>query len=309
MYKTDKIAILLATYNGAEYISEQIESILEQTYEDWMLYIHDDGSKDNTMEVIKGYEKKYPEKIMVLDGPATGGAKTNFLYLFREVEAPFYMCCDQDDVWLSDKIEITKNEMDKLVRDSEDKPCLVFTELCVVDRDLNVIAEQMSQYQGLDCKRVTFNRALIQNVVTGCTMMVNRALRDELEKIEDFDGVLMHDWWATLVATRFGKVSYVETATILYRQHGDNGVGATNAASFVYKLKRMLQGEDIKKSLENTRIQAGAFAALYKESKDSLANQYAHLFEKGKLKRLAFYQKHDVKKSTRSKNMGLMVWG
>ena len=309
MYKTDKIAILLATYNGGSYVSEQIESILEQTYEDWMLYIHDDGSKDNTVEIVKSYEKKYPEKIVVLDGPSTGGAKTNFLYLFREVEAPFYMCCDQDDVWLSDKIEITKNEMDNLVRGDENKPCLVFTELCVVDGDLQVIAEKMSDYQGLDCKKVTFNRALIQNVVTGCTMMVNRVLRDELSKIEDFDGVLMHDWWATLVATRFGKVAYIETATILYRQHGNNGVGATNAASFVYKLKRMLQGEDIKKSLENTRKQAGAFALLYKEENESLASVYARLAEKNKFKRLAFYSKYDVKKSTRAKNMGLMVWG
>lgn len=309
MYKTDKIAILLATYNGGEYVSEQIESILEQTCEDWVLYIHDDGSKDNTVEIVKAYEQKYPEKIVVLDGPSTGGAKTNFLYLFREVEAPFYMCCDQDDVWLSDKIALTKKEMDNLVRGDENKPCLVFTELCVVDGNLQVIAEKMSEYQGLDCKKVNFNRALIQNVVTGCTMMVNRVLRDELSKIEDFDGVLMHDWWATLVATRFGKVAYLETATILYRQHGNNGVGATNAASFAYKLKRMLQGEDIKKSLENTRIQAGAFADLYQEAESSLVSEYAKLAEKSKLKRLAFYKKHDVKKSTRAKNMGLMVWG
>jgi len=309
MYKTDKIAILLATYNGEEYISEQIESILNQTYEDWVIYVHDDGSKDETKAIIKEYERKYPEKIVVLEAPATGGAKTNFLYLFREVEAPFYMCCDQDDVWLADKIEITKKEMDNLVRGNEEKPCLIFTELCVVDRDLNIQAEKMSAYQGLDCKKVNFNRALIQNVVTGCTMMVNRVLRDELEKIEDFDGVLMHDWWATLVATRFGKAAYVEKATILYRQHGDNGVGATNAASFVYKLKRMLQGEEIKKSLENTRIQAEAFCKLYKEPEGSLANEYAQLAKKSKLKRLAFYKKHDVKKSTRAKNIGLMVWG
>lgn len=309
MYKTEKIAILLATYNGEAYVSEQIESILSQTYEDWMLYIHDDGSKDNTIKVIKGYEQKYPEKIVILDAPSTGGAKTNFLYLFEQIEAPFYMCCDQDDVWLPNKIEVTKKEMDNLIRGDEDKPCLVFTELSVVDGDLNIIAEKMSDYQGLDCVKLKFNRALIQNVVTGCTMMVNRVLRDELTKIEDYESVLMHDWWALLVATRFGKVGFVESPTILYRQHGNNGVGATNAASFLYKLKRMLQGEEIKKSLVNTRIQAAAFTALYKEPRGSLAYEYASLGEMRKLKRLEFYKKHDVKKSTRAKNMGLVVWG
>ena len=309
MYRTEKIAILLATYNGEKYIAKQIDSILEQTEKEWTLFIHDDGSKDQTMDVVAEYAKKYPEQIVVVDGPSTGGAKTNFMYLFRQVEAPFYMCCDQDDIWLPEKIEITKREMDNLVRGDEDKPCLVFTELCVVDGELNVIAENMRDYQGLDCEKVRLNRALIQNVVTGCTMMVNRKMRDELAKVTDCTNLLMHDWWAILVATRFGKASFIKQPTILYRQHGNNGVGASNANSLMYQLKRMLQGEEIKKSLVNTRNQAKLFAEIYKEKEDSLVSQYARLGEQSKLSRLSFYQKNDVKKSTSAKNIGLMIWG
>ena len=309
MYQTEKIAILLATYNGEKYISEQIESILGQTEKDWVLYIHDDGSKDNTVALIKDYERKYPEQVVVVEGPVTGGAKTNFLYLFTQVEAPYYMCCDQDDIWLPEKIALTKKEMENLSRADEERPCLVFTELKVVDGELNVLSEKMSTYQGLDCEKLKFNRALIQNVVTGCTMMTNRALRDELCKITDAGAVLMHDWWALLVATRFGKVSYIEDATILYRQHGNNGVGATNAASFLYKLKRMLEGEDIKQSLENTRKQAKAFADLYQEDEKSLVGQYAKIASLNKIARIRFYNKNDVKKSTKAKNIGLMIWG
>lgn len=309
MYRTESIAILLATYNGENYIKAQIESILEQTERDWKLYIHDDGSKDKTMDVVQQYAKKYPEKIIIVDGPSTGGAKSNFFYLFSQVEAPFYMCCDQDDVWLPEKIEITKREMDNLIRGDEDKPALVFTELCVVDGELNVIAENMRDYQGLDCKNVCLNRALIQNVVTGCTMMVNRVLRDELTKIKNYKNVLMHDWWAILVAVRFGKVAFIETPTILYRQHGDNGVGASHATSLGYQLKRMLQGEEIKQSLENTRNQAKLFAEIYGENPDSLVKKYAELGGQSKLKRLQFYHKHDVKKSTTAKNIGLLIWG
>lgn len=309
MYRTESIAILLATYNGENYIKEQIESILAQTLKDWKLYIHDDGSKDKTMEVVELYAKQYPDQIVVVDGAPTGGAKSNFFYLFHQVEAPFYMCCDQDDAWLPEKIEITKREMDNLIRDDEDKPALVFTELCVVDGNLEVIAENMRDYQGLDCKNVRLNRALIQNVVTGCTMMVNRRLRDEMVKINAYEDVLMHDWWATLIAVRFGKVAFVETPTILYRQHGNNGVGASNANSLVYQMKRMLQGEEIKQSLVNTRKQAKVFADLYKENTDSLIRKYADLGKLSKLKRLQFYKKYDVKKSTRAKNIGLMIWG
>ena len=309
MYRTEKTAILLATYNGEIYIREQIDSILAQTDTDWVLYIHDDGSKDQTMEVVKEYVDKYPEQIIVVEGAPTGGAKSNFFYLFHQVEAPFYMCCDQDDVWLPEKIEITRKEMENLIRGDEDKPALVFTELGVVDGELNVIAENMRDYQGLDCKNVRLNRALIQNVVTGCTMMVNRVLRDEMTKITEYTDVLMHDWWATLVAVRFGKVSFIEQPTILYRQHGNNGVGASNANSLMYQMKRMLQGEEIKQSLVNTRKQARLFADIYKEEENSLVKQYADLGNKGKLSRLQFYKKYDVKKSTRAKNIGLMIWG
>lgn len=309
MYRTERIAILLATYNGEKYIGEQMESILKQTETDWMLYIHDDGSKDKTMEVVEQYAKQYPDKIIIVEGAPTGGAKSNFFYLFSQVEAPFYMCCDQDDIWLPEKIEITKHEMDNLIRGDEDKPALVFTELCVVDGELNVIAENMRNYQGLDCKKVCLNRALIQNVVTGCTMMTNRVLRDEMIKVTSYENILMHDWWATLVAVRFGKVAFIETPTILYRQHGDNGVGASHATSLAYQLKRMLQGEEIKQSLENTRKQAEVFASLYKERQDSLISRYADLGNESKRKRLRFYQKNDVKKSTRAKNIGLLIWG
>ena len=309
MYRTEKTAILLATYNGEKYISEQIESILEQSDVEWMLYIHDDGSTDRTVEIIEKYAKMYPRQICIVDGAPTGGAKQNFFYLFSCIEAPYYMCCDQDDVWLPEKIEITKKEMVHLEKDDEEKPCLVFTELKVVDENLDIINEKMSIYQGLDCKKLSVNRAIIQNVVTGCTMMVNRALREEFMKITDYTDVLMHDWWAFLVAARFGKIVFIEDATILYRQHGNNGVGARDSGSPIYLMKRMLQGEEIKKSLADTRAQAKLFVQKYGESKDSLISQYAQLSKSGKMKRLRFYIEKDVKKSTFARNIGLWIWG
>lgn len=309
MHHTEKTAILLAAYNGKKYIAEQINSILEQTEKEWILYIHDDGSKDGTDEIIKEYAQHYPDQIFVLDGKPTGGAKQNFFYLFSQVEAPYYMCCDQDDVWLPEKISMTRKQMSQLEKNETDVPCLVFTELKVVDENLNIISEKMSDYQGLDCKTLTLNRALIQNVVTGCTMMVNRAMRDEFNKLSDYTDVLMHDWWAFLVAAKFGRIVFTETATILYRQHSKNGVGAKDTNSVFYLLKRMLQGSEIRQSLENTRKQAGYFLSLYDEKEDSLICKYAVLGRKNKINRLMFYRKYDVKKSTLAKNIGLFLWG
>ena len=84
MHSTDKIAILMATYNGEKYICQQIDSILSQTCKDWELYIHDDGSTDNTIAALESYVEKYPNKIHLIDGKSTGGAKYNFFYLFGQ---------------------------------------------------------------------------------------------------------------------------------------------------------------------------------------------------------------------------------
>ncbi len=331
MYSTDKIAILLATYNGEKYIAEQIESIRSQSYTDWKLYIHDDGSKDGTIMILCQYAREYPGKIVVVDGPSTGSAKDNFLYLMSVVDASYYMCADQDDVWLPEKVEKTLEVMKRLENTSvkgdgptsgigethivaplkreKNTPRLVFTELTVTDEALGIKAERMSDYQGLDCKGISFSRALIQNVVTGCTMMINRALRDEMIQIGDTGDMLMHDWWAALTALRFGEVAFLETPTILYRQHGNNGVGAQNTASLLYNIKKMMQGDKIKKSLADTRAQARAFARQYGEGEDSLARRYGELEKAGKWARLRFYGKENVKKSTWKKNLGLLIWG
>ena len=240
MHSTDKIAILMATYNGEKYICQQIDSILSQTCKDWELYIHDDGSADNTIAAVESYVEKYPNKIHLIDGKSTGGAKYNFFYLFGQVEAPYYMTCDQDDVWLDKKIELTYDKM-LAIENKADVPCLVYTELRVVDSELNTIADTMSKYQSLDCHKRTINQFILQNSVTGCTMMVNRALRDKMLRITDIDNTIMHDWWAALVAAQFGKTAFIDEPTILYRQHGDNSLGALGINKLSYIVRRVWQ--------------------------------------------------------------------
>ena len=109
-----KIYILLATYNGEKYLKEQLDSLFEQTNQHWTLWIHDDNSKDNTISIIKEYQSKYPNKIKFLDDNiSTGGAKENFTYLLENIDDDYehIMFCDQDDVWLEDKIDITLKKM------------------------------------------------------------------------------------------------------------------------------------------------------------------------------------------------------
>ena len=309
MLKTDKVAILLATYNGEKYIKEQLDSIIGQSFSDWHLLIHDDGSKDETVKIIKEYEEKFPEKISILEGAPQGGAKKNFFYLMKNVDAPYIMFADQDDVWLKDKVKLSVEKMLEAEKEiGSDKPILVFADLKVVDEKLEVISESMNKFQSLDPKRVKPENLMIQNVVTGCTSLINKKLLELSVKECDLSKVIMHDWWYALIAAEFGKVSYLDEAVILYRQHGDNSVGAKDVNSAEYAINKLKKSDEIKESLKLTRIQAGEFAKTF-GLKDSLFDEYSKLSEKGKLERLNFYKKYDVKKTNRSRNIGLTIWG
>lgn len=308
MHSTDKIAILMATYNGEKYICQQIDSILSQTCKDWELYIHDDGSTDNTIAALESYVEKYPNKIHLIDGKSTGGAKYNFFYLFGQVEAPYYMTCDQDDVWLDKKIELTYDKM-LTIENKADVPCLVYTELRVVDSELNTIADTMSGYQSLDCHKRTINQFILQNSVTGCTMMINRALRDKMLHITDIDNTIMHDWWAALVAAQFGKTAFIDEPTILYRQHGDNSLGALGINKLSYIVRRVWQKKQIQESMRLGRLQAREFAKTYNLPADSLAVRYAALEGKSRLVRQRFYKENDMYKTGTMRRLGQAVWG
>ncbi len=308
MHSTDKIAILMATYNGEKYICQQIDSILSQTCKDWELYIHDDGSTDNTIAAVESYVEKYPNKIHLIDGKSTGGAKYNFFYMFGQVEAPYYMTCDQDDVWLEKKIELTYDKM-LAIEDKADIPCLVYTELHVVDSELNTIADTMSKYQSLDCHKRTINQFILQNSVTGCTMMVNRALRDMMLHITDIDSTIMHDWWAALVAAQFGKTAFIDEPTILYRQHGDNSLGALGINKLSYIVRRVWQKKQIQESMRLGRLQAREFAKTYNLPADSLAVRYAALEGKSRCERQRFYKENDMYKTGTMRRLGQAVWG
>lgn len=307
MISNTPIAILMATYNGEHFLQEQIESILDQSYTDWSLFIHDDGSSDGTNAIIDDYVAHYPEKIFRVSGVSCGCARDNFFFLMREVEADFYMFCDQDDVWMPEKVRKTYISMQDI--DCGSNPALVFTELSVVDENRTVIAESMSDYQNLNCRDLSLNRLLIQNAVTGCTMMVNRALRDMMLKYNHIENIKMHDWWAGIIAAAFGEILFIDEPTIWYRQHADNSVGAQNDNSLNYQLDRVKNKESMRYSLELTRLQARELVEAFALPSEHIISQYANCMSMGKLQRLHFYFKNDILKTGIARLIGQIVLG
>ena len=303
------ITILMAVWNGEKYLAAQLDSLFSQTVQDFCLYVSDDGSSDGTMDILEQYRCRHPDRMFVCRN-ATGrhGAMRNFFSLMTVRRDDYLMLCDQDDVWLEKKIELTYDKM-LAIEDKADIPCLVYTELRVVDSELNTIADTMSEYQSLDCHKRTINQFILQNSVTGCTMMMNRALRDKMLHITNIDNTIMHDWWAALVAAQFGKTAFIDEPTILYRQHGDNSLGALGINRFSYIVRRVWQKKQIQESLRLGRLQAREFAKTYNLPDDSLAVRYAALEGESRRVRQRFYKENDMYKTGTMRRLGQAVWG
>lgn len=270
-----EISIIMATYNGGQYLSEQIKSILRQSYKEWQLIIRDDGSGDTSLDVIKEYVRRYPEKIrLITDGDGNIGASQNFLRLLSHADTDYVMFCDQDDVWLPDKIEITFNKMREIEKEfGADIPVLIHTDLKVVDKNLDIISDSFWKFQHLEPQEgKSLNRLLVQNVITGCTVMINKGLKNKLKLLPE--QTLMYDWWISLVAAAFGKIDYVSTATILYRQHDNNDVGAKEwRLRYIINMTGLGRGY-LKTVLQKTYLQAGAFLNVFR---DELTEKYVDL--------------------------------
>jgi glycosyltransferase involved in cell wall biosynthesis len=243
---SSKLAIMLATYNSEKFLVEQLESLYNQTEKDWILYIRDDGSKDSTLKIINDFKERYDNIIFIKDDFIGLGAMNSFLKLLEIVEADYYMFCDHDDVWLPNKVEISLLHLIQVQFENAGKPIIVHTDLSVVNENLEVINPSFWKMSAIK-PVVLENKYYIQvfNCVTGCTMIFNSKVKNlAFPYVKEAP---MHDWWITLQTLKNGGVvKHIEKATILYRQHGSNEVGARDI-SINYFVKKIV---GLKKTLE-----------------------------------------------------------
>ena len=231
------IDILLATFNGEKVIRDQLDSLFAQTVKNWHLLVHDDGSTDATVDIVKEYQSANPEKISLIeDGFITGGAKNNFAHLMAKSNALYVMFCDQDDVWLPEKVELTLARMIETEKKYPGLAVLVHTDMEVVDSNLKSIAGSAHKYHKASAQP-DMDELMVCNSVSGCTMMVNRL---GLESAMPVPAVaVMHDWWIALrVLSIKGRIEFIDKSTMLYRQHEGNAMGAVKVdwSRYIYRL-------------------------------------------------------------------------
>lgn len=215
-----KVNILMATYNGEKFLAQQIESIQKQTFKEWNLLIRDDGSSDKTCDIIRNFTAKDSRIRFINENEHhnLGVIKSFFMLVNYEV-ADFYFFSDQDDVWLPEKLSVS---LETAKHKASDVPLLVYTDLKVVNQELNILQDSMIRAQSHHAN-TTLLPELTENTVTGGTMMINHALAEKWFTPND---ILMHDWFLALLAASLGEIIYLDLPTQLYRQHDNNVLGA-----------------------------------------------------------------------------------
>jgi glycosyltransferase involved in cell wall biosynthesis len=218
------VAILLCTYNGAQFLVSQLESIESQDHSNWFVVASDDGSSDQTLEILLKYQAKWPSgRLIIRSGPKKGYCQ-NFLFLAcdPDIKADYYAFSDQDDVWLPTKLNVAL----KNITQSQElaKAYLYCGRTTYVDENLRKVG-----VSPLFTFPKTFRNALVQSVAGGNTMVFNQKTKEYLEKVGPVNH-LSHDWWLYQLVTGVGGVVlYDSEAQVLYRQHKDAVIGGSNS--------------------------------------------------------------------------------
>jgi len=210
-----RVTVLLSTYNGANYLPSLLSSVASQTYPDVAMNIRDDGSTDETCEILLAFAKGRAN-VRLISGTHMGAARS-FLELLRntDVNCQFFAFCDQDDVWLPNKLE---DAIKLLQQYSPREPLMYCSGVEYVDSKLVHVGYSKP------VRRLGFANALVENVATGCTQVLNRRARDLIvEKIPA--RLTMHDWWSYIVVSALGRVIYDQKPHVKYRQHASNAMG------------------------------------------------------------------------------------
>jgi glycosyltransferase involved in cell wall biosynthesis len=271
---TPPIAVLMATYNGALYLNEQIDSILNQTLPPTTIIVSDDGSDDGTLAILEKYAAA--EKITFIKNDTRRGVVGNFIHCLHQLPAGYYFALsDQDDIWHPNKLEESFHALQKI--EKQDQPCMVYSDLCLIDAQKNIINRSFRNELGHHKYKHCLETLLFGNFVLGCTTLCNYSLKDYIIGMPIHPS-FNHDAWMALVSYTFGQTYSIDKALVDYRQHSSNvTIRAHNKKTllnrYINHLKQLFTKNDF---LEDRFPIVDLF---YSQYKSSMASQKRMHFE------------------------------
>lgn len=252
------ITVLLSTYNGEKYLRGQLESLISQDYLYFNILVRDDGSKDKTTKILEEYCLKTNGLLSYYIGNNVGPCKSFLQLLVDAPPSDYYAFCDQDDIWDKDKLSCAIAKIEKF---DATKPNLYFSNLRIVDENLNFIRESHTE------KLFRYNKysPLIESLPSGCTMLFNKRVKSFICSCVPFE-CSMHDTWVYLICSFFGNVVYDEISHLSYRIHNKNAVGTYKSKTFFSYINTI--ANTLNNNKNQTQMDATNFLKCYKDLLD-----------------------------------------
>ena len=245
-----KTAVLLAVCNGSAYLPALLDSLYTQSDPDFVVVMQDDGSTDGTSGILRDAAARDDRFVFGSEQGKRLGAAGNFISLIRQADADCFLLCDQDDIWEPEKIAVLKQALQDLEKQyGSGTPLLVHSDCSLIDESGEKIGGSFFRHQGWDPAAVTLPRLLVQNNVTGCTLIMNRPLRGLIAARAVAKDLFMHDWFIALTAASFGRIAFVDQPLTRYRQHGGNVVGASSRNLVARGLAALRNRQDAKRRI------------------------------------------------------------
>jgi glycosyltransferase involved in cell wall biosynthesis len=264
--RVPRVWVLLSTFNGGLFLERFLQSLDKQSYASWKILVRDDGSTDNTLEILKSYSCSRPGRLEWYSAGLNAkqsnvGASRSFSLLLDKAKGvssvdDLYSFADQDDLWVESKLErmvsVYINQPIVLI----ERPLLIHADLAVIDEGERMLAASLWEEQKTDPKRKELRQLLVQNTVTGCSTLFNHSLLAAATPIP-LDAI-MHDWWLALIAAGAGAIVSIDEPLVLYRQHAHNVVGSKryDSAYIIYHALSTIRGESKRQSITDMLRQA-----------------------------------------------------
>lgn len=312
MVKT--IGVLLAAYNGEAYLPEQLASLRSQDDPAFTVIIQDDGSSDHTPDVLSELVQADGRFRLGCESGGHLGAIGNFLSLLGQDTSDYSALCDQDDLWEPNRLSRCREALEAAeARYGAETPLLVHSDSRVMDVHGHILHESFFEHQGWDSSAVGLRRLMVQNNVTGCTLMINASLRRLIVAHADANQMHMHDWFIAMTAAAFGRIIFLDEPLVRYRQHGDNVKGASRDTLSRRGMQALSRWQKGKARIALTYRNAEGFLRAYgdalppsalRDVKDYLATE-----SMGKLRRVAAVRRGGYTMQSRITRIGQLLFG
>lgn len=306
------IQVLLACYNGERYLPQQLESLRRQDDEAFTVLMQDDGSADATPALLQAtVDGRFA---LGAEGGRHLGAIGNFVSLMKQCSGDYAALCDQDDVWQPAKLSTLRRAMEQAEeRYGADTPILVHSDARLVDEAGHTLQESFFAHQGWDASAASLSRLLVQNNVTGCTLLMNAPLRRLVAHHADPAKLHMHDWFIALTAASFGQIVFVPKPLVDYRQHTVNVMGASRQGLLQRGARALTQWQKGKERIALTYTHTRAFCEAYGNALPPAARQTAEAYldtqPMPKLQRVLTVQKHGYTMQSAVTRLGQILLG